>query len=250
VGSNGFLSYGASQPLTQAGVPAGSSYFNKIQGDTLLNGNMYVNGRMSFISNEAASTTVSSGSADASILSNGTGSKVSGQLQIVSKGTSDAGGNVANQASASLTLTNGLGNTHGLQVYEDQTVLSGGTQSTSMTLNDNSVTFANTATGGPVQLKGVADGTSDFDAVNYRQLKGLESSLSRGVAMAAALAGIPQVDQGKTFSLGLGAGTFNGQSAVSIGGSFRFRSSTIAKVAVSKSSGDNATGSAGVGFSW
>jgi len=81
-----------------------------------------------------------------------------------------------------------------------------------MTLDDGGATFQNTTTGGPTRVTGVADGTSAYDAVNYRQLKSLESEMSGGIAMASAFSGIPQVDANKTFMLGAGVGNFNSEA--------------------------------------
>ena len=120
----------------------------------------------------------------------------------------------AEEASVSMTLTNGLGNTHGVAVTETQTVISGGTHSTSLTLNDDGATFRNTLTGGgPARVTGVADGTADFDAVNFRQLQ----KANMGIAAVSALAAIPGTMPGKTFAIGAGYGYFENESAVAIG---------------------------------
>jgi hypothetical protein len=191
-----------------------------------------------------------------SILSDATQS-TDGQMSISNKGSSgatvDANGKIStgivNQSTASLTLTNGDGNTHGLIVTETQATLSGGTHSSSLTLNDNGATFTNASSGAPIQVHGVADGTSDFDAVNYRQLK----QLSAGVASTVAMANIPQVDQDKTFALGAGVGQYNGQTALAIGASYRFASNAVLRASLGSGSGGGqarTTAGAGVGFSW
>jgi autotransporter adhesin len=56
----------------------------------------------------------------------------------------------------------------------------------------------------------VADGTATHDAVNYGQLR----KVIAGVAGVAAMANIPQVDQGKTFSVGAGVSSFMGANAL------------------------------------
>ncbi|MEA1971304.1 MAG: YadA C-terminal domain-containing protein [Thermodesulfobacteriota bacterium] len=142
-------------------------------------------------------------------------------------------------------MTNGLDNTHGIVVTETQTTMSGGTQSSSLTLNNNGATFSNAADGNPVQVHGVADGTSDFDAVNFRQLE----KAYAGVASIAALAAIPAPAVGNRFSIGMGYGNFERMNAVAIG----------AKAAITKNitmtggvgfCRDNTTVSAGVGWSF
>jgi hypothetical protein len=149
----------------------------------------------------------------------------------------------ATQSSTSMTITNGLGNVHGLVVNERQATLSGGQNSSSMTLNDNGATFSNPANGAPIQVHGVQDGTSPYDAVNVRQL-------GRGVAMASALAGMPQVDPGKRFNIAVGAGNHMGESAMAIGGSLRFNDNIVVKAGGSFANGGSNTASGGIGISF
>jgi len=116
-------------------------------------------------------------------------------------------------ASASLLVNTDSGNSHGVAIDQTQTRLSGGTHSTSMTLDDSGATFRNDATGGAARVTGVADGYSDFDAVNFRQLRTAYS----GIASAAALAAIPDPTPGKNFTMGVGYGNFQKQDAVAVG---------------------------------
>jgi hypothetical protein len=147
-----------------------------------------------------------------------------------------------------MTVTNGNGNTHGFVVTETQATMSGGTQSTSLTLNDGGAFFSNAQTGAPVRVTGVADGTTDLDAVNYRQLR----DVKRGVAGVSAMANIPQVDKDKTFALGAGVGYLDGQAALAIGGSVRLAPNAVAKASISTSNGHsgNTVMGAGVAVSW
>jgi hypothetical protein len=155
---------------------------------------------------------------------------------------------VASQSSAALTLTNGYGETHGLVVTETQATLSGGTHSTSLTLDDHGATFSNPADGASVQVHGIADGTDDFDAVNYRQLQ----EVAAGVAGVAAMANIPQVDQSKTFALGVGVGHFQNQTSLAIGGSYRIAKDAVIKasIAAGNASKEKTVYGLGAGFSW
>lgn len=75
-------------------------------------------------------------------------------------GGTQAGAQVA-LSGANASLVNNTG--HGVAVSATQTVITGGTTSTSLTLNDRAATFANTVTGGPTTVTGVADGVADFD---------------------------------------------------------------------------------------
>jgi len=219
---------------------------------------MYVTGTLNYSSSSSATTTVVNGK---SILNQDW--TTSGQIAVINKDEStdhpvvnDNGeiimtnGSVEESA-ASLVLTNGAGETHGLVVTERQLTLSGGTYSNSMTLNDNGATFQNSATGGPVKVTGVADGSSKYDAVNYGQLEDVESKVSGGVAMVAGLASIPQVEQCKTYSLGAGTGFYNGETAIAVGGSVRVARNAIFKGGISFSTSDSEpVGNAGIAFSW
>ena len=241
----------AGDAASQANV-TGASYVNRLQGNTLVDGNMYINGTLVYTSNSSASTTVTSGT---SILSDATQS-TNGQMTIVNTGGTGAAVDqngkittgIVDQSTASLTLTNGVGNTHGLVVTETQATLSGGTNSTSLTLNDNGARFSNSTNGAPVKVTGVADGSHDFDAVNFRQLKGVAA----GVAGTSAMANIPQVDQNKRFAVGLGLGNFQSMTAVALGASYRASENIAVRLSVSTVGGirkSTAVG-AGVGLSW
>ena len=155
-------------------------------------------------------------------------------------------GNVSVAATqASLTVTNSLGNTHGIIVDTTHTIISGGTTSTSLTLDNSGATLANVATGGPAQLHGVAPGTSGTDAVNLNQLNSaitsfggggnpadikrldgridnLSAALRKvakraygGAALAMATAAATPVQAGET-QLSFGIGNFNGESALAV----------------------------------
>lgn len=130
-------------------------------------------------------------------------------------------------------------------ITERQTVISGGAQSTSLILNDNGATFGKLSNGDPVRVTGVTDGKSRWDAVNYGQL-------NRGVAIAASMATIPQVEQNKTFSLGAGTSYYGDETGIAVGGSVRLSPSTVVKAAASFSPTefDDAALSAGFAYSW
>ena len=150
---------------------------------------------------------------------------------------------IVNQTTGSLIVTNGLGNTHGFVVDEDSATISGGTRSSSLTLNDNGATFSNSASGAPIQVHGVADGTSDFDAVNVRQFAG-------AVASVAAMASIPGVDTNKTASFGVGYGNYMGKSALAMGGSMRISDNGVIKANLATNTGGRSKVTVGVGAGW
>jgi hypothetical protein len=243
--------------LLTSGILTGKTYQNKINGNLLVDGNVYINGTLDYVSSSSANTTVIGATAAASSNIAGATVATTGGTAIVTKGSTgnqtvtDANGKLTNvvgaaaQSSASLTLTNGIGNTHGILVTETQTVISGGTHSTSLTFDNNDVTFRNAQTGAPIQVHGVADGTSGFDAVNVRQL-------GAGVASVSAMTNIPQLDTGKVFAVGVGYGYHLGQSALAVGGTFRFNPNTVIKSSLAVGTGSQAKPAFGIGaaMSW
>ncbi|MCT9813530.1 YadA-like family protein, partial [Acidovorax sp. Be4] len=192
---------------------------------------------------------------------------------------------VAPASQVSMTLTNRLGNTHGLLVESDRVVLSGGTHSTTLKLDDSGASFANVQTGGPVVVSGVAAGMAPTDAVNVAQMRGVvdaavapldarlgnvqdsvqrldqkidavEKKLSGGVAMALALSQpVSFAPQSRNAVTG-GVATYNGQAA--LGFSFnRLLANTDTRravlslgVATTTSGKPTASARAGASFSW
>ena len=147
--------------------------------------------------------------------------------------------------------------TSGGLVVTDNTdaVLTGGTAAagTNMTLNNAGASFASNTTGAPVRVTGVADGVAPFDAVNVRQLRDLEQFLSRGIAASTAAANIPIPEPGKAFSFGIGLGHFNSQTAIAVGGSFRFSDSGRIQASVATDFGSGRSKpviGVGAGWSW
>lgn len=202
--------------------------------------------------NNAASTVVT-GASGTSNLEGGT--TTSGGSAVLLKGGSgtqtvvDAFGKLTNvtgtatQSTASLTLTNGAGNTHGLVVTETQASLSGGTNSSTLTMADNGATFSDARNGNPVQVHGVDDGTAQFDAVNVRQFAG-------AIASVTAMANIPQVDQDKTYAMGVGFGNFMGRTAVAAGVTYRFTANGVLKGSISSAMTNSNTTTVGLGAAW
>ena len=228
----------------QASIGADTfSYGTTIVGGALVQGDLGVNGSI-YALNPTANTGIS-------VANNGLkidGASNTTSLVADSNGTRSDGGSaiVMQESQASMLVYNQqTGAAHGLTINQTSTVLSGGTQSTSLTLNNAGATFANTTTGGPAQVTGVADGTRKFDAVNFGQLKDAYS----GIASVAAMANIPAPAPGKSYSLGLGFGNFEGQNAFALGGAARLTENMSIQASVGHSDDSNTVG-AGVGFSW
>lgn len=161
--------------------------------------------------------------------------------------------------SQSLTVTNQNHNTHGFYVDQNVAVMSGGTQSTSFTLDDNGATLGNSATGAPVQLHGIANGTAANDAVNFSQLNTLEQKVDKnatrafsGIAQIAAMQAIPAPIAGKNYSIGMGGGFYAGQQAMAFGGKANVGEHLNVSASVANGFGSNKdmAASVGAGFSW
>ena len=163
----------------------------------------------------------------------------------------------ANNGSATVNVTNTTtGTTQGLTVGTSSTVLSGGTSGTFMTLNDSGATFSNSA-GNPAQIHGVANGTSTYDAVNLGQmnsgLNSVRNRLSGGIASTAAMASIPLVENGKQFSLGIGAAGYGNSAGLAIGAGMRFTDNLVARASIAASpsnGGGGVVAGAGISYSW
>jgi hypothetical protein len=216
-----------------------------VTGTTTLTDNLTANGTTNRIGTAGVSTNTITG-ANNNITASGTNA-ISGNINTITATTRNTmgvtgGSTITTTATQVTALTNDgsgltvnnnvtapgatvislLNNTdHGLTVNTDSTVLSGGTTSTTLTLNNDGATFANTTTGGgPARVTGVADGVYDYDAVNVRQLHGLEEAIQKaniGVASISALSAIPGTLPGKRFAVGAGYGYFEDESAVAIG---------------------------------
>jgi autotransporter adhesin len=140
------------------------------------------------------------------------------------------------------------------------TAVSGGTSSTTLTLNDTGATFTGNA-GVPVVVTGIANGTTTNDAVNYGQLTSFraqildqisvtEKKLAGGIASTIAIANVPNLDAGKQFTLGVGVGRYMGESAFAVGANYRLNDSTTLRGTVGRASGSGTAVGVGAGFSW
>jgi trimeric autotransporter adhesin len=235
------ITVGATQQAT-IGVDT-FSYGTTIVGGALVQGDLGVNGSI-YALNPTANSGITVGNNGMRI--DGAANRTS--LVADSNGNRSDGGSeiIMQESQASMLVYNQqTGAAHGLTVNQTSTVLSGGTNSTTMTLNDAGATFANTTTGGPARVTGVADGSRRFDAVNYGQLK----EAYGGIASVAAMANIPSPAPGKAYSIGLGFGNFEGENAFAIGGAARLTENVSLQASIGHSDDNNTVG-AGVGFSW
>lgn len=192
------------------------TYGTRVNGGMFVDGDLGVNGNI-YTLNNAANATVQ-------VANNGL--DITGATNTVGL-TADNDALASNArarlelapTTASLLVNTDSGVGHGISITQSNTVISGGTNSTTLTLDDSGATFQNTSTGGPARVTGVADGTSDFDAVNYRQLRGFADTAYSGIATAHALSAIPSPAPGKSFAVGGGYGYFEDKHAFALGGS-------------------------------
>ena len=124
------------------------------------------------------------------------------------------------------------------------------------TVNYNQVTLGNGQAPAGTRISNVAPGVLPNDAVNLTQLREVQGQVGTvakiaysGIAMAGAMAGLPQVEPGKQFSIGLGVGNYSGYSAMAIGASARINDNLIIKFGVG-TSGNKVLVNGGVGYSW
>jgi len=105
-------------------------------------------------------------------------------------------------------------------------------------------------------ITNVAPGVYPTDAVNMAQLNSVQDSVNSvargaysGIAAATALTMIPEVDPGKTLSVGIGTGNYKGYAAVAIGFTARVTDNLKVKGGVSMTDAGSVYG-AGVGYQW
>lgn len=99
-------------------------------------------------------------------------------------------------------------------------------------------------------LQGQVNGIQN--QVNNLQSQVTQNNLvaQRGIAGVSAIAGIPALETGKNFSVGVGLGNFVSASAVSLGVQARVAQSTVFKIAGSTTNYGSVVTSAGLGVSF
>lgn len=144
---------------------------------------------------------------------------------------------------------NGIASEGGSTVItgEASTEIKGG--GSSITLDATGVKIIS-AGGQDMQMTGVADGVAPMAAVNRRQLDRLETQLSGGIASAIAMVQLPEPAPGSNYSVGAGAGFYNGESALATGGAVFLESGVSFRAAYSYSSEGGAAFGFGAGYSW
>jgi hypothetical protein len=213
-----------------------------IDGDLGVNGNIYS-------LNPGGSVAVNAGNNGLTI--DGSSNEVDVISDSDSSDANARGKLLMTPTTAKLLVNTDSGASHGLDISQSRTILSGGTASTSLTLNDDGATFLNTTNNQPARVMGVADGEGPYDAVNYRQLQEHSKRAYSGIASVAAMASIPDPLGGKNFAIGAGFGNYAGENAVAMG--FKAVVSKKKDIVVSGSVGysdNNPVTGAGVSYSW
>jgi hypothetical protein len=142
-------------------------------------------------------------------------------------------------------ITSSGGNT--VVTGQNSTQISGG--GSSVTVNSSGVNLAGSG-GSDLQLTGIADGTAPNSAVNRRQLDNLETEMSGGIASAMAMTQLPAPLPGANYSVGIGAGFYNGESAFALGGAMYLENGVSLKAAYTYSSEGEPGFGLGAGYSW
>ena len=214
----------------------------------LIDGSLGVNGNI-YSLNPTANATINIANNGLSIT--GASNTVVLQADDDASGANERANLSMTPTSASLLVNTDSGVSHGITVSQTNTVISGGTNATSLTLDNSGATFKNDTTGGPARVTGVANGVNKYDAVNMGQYKQLEEKAYSGIAAVSAIAAVPPPVAGKNFSVGLGYGNFESTNAVAVGAKALVGKDRNVTLTAGVGLGEDATAvSAGVGWSF
>ena len=88
------------------------------------------------------------------------------------------------------------------------------------------------------------------NAFTSEQVAKLETKTAGGVAAIAAMASVPQLTAGKNLSVGVGVGSYDGKSAISVGVHKRINESMTARFNLATGMGSGAKPVIGAGAAW
>jgi autotransporter adhesin len=213
-----------------------------------------ISGQVTQLSQSTANSTAGSGSSSVAANTTGHAASAAGTESVAIGGnaTASSGNTVAvgSGAQASGSGSSALG-ANATASAPNSVALGAG----SVAAESNSVSVG--SPGNERTITNVAPGVNPTDAVNVAQLQGVQQNVNNvaraaysGVAMAGALAGLPQVEAGKTFQIAAGVGNYAGYSAIAVGASARITQNTIVKAGASATNGTHVLVNAGVGYSW
>ena len=159
------------------------------------------------------------------------------------------------------TASTSIGNTTGTVTIVGSTVNVGTNSGSTVTVGNSSANSTVSLNGN--RLQNVGTGTSGTDAVNLTQVNSLISSTTsqitslqsqiytneRGISGVSAMTNIPSLQTSQQYNFGVGIGSFEGTTALALGGNFRLRDNLVGKISASMSSGTYVTG-AGISLGW
>ena len=190
---------------------AGETVYNSQGGNNsagTVNNSIGLNTGNGIIKNAFGSASTSSGAQ--SIITNTIGANDgSGAVStLIGGGTSPTVNTVGNENAETRTILQA--GSSSLALEGSSANLRGGSVGNGLNINNTGATFSN-ALGKPIRVTGVADGTSEFDAVNIGQF-------GSGMAALSAMNAVPDIRKGDSFSLGFGLGNYMGYDAIAIAG--------------------------------
>lgn len=159
------------------------------------------------------------------------------------------------------TASTSIGNTTGTVTIVGSAVNVGTNSGSAVTVGNSSANSTVSLNGN--RLQNVGTGTSGTDAVNLTQVNSLISSTTsqitslqsqiytneRGISGVSAMTNIPSLQTSQQYNFGVGIGSFEGTTALALGGNFRLRDNLVGKISASMSSGTYVTG-AGISLGW
>lgn len=95
-----------------------------------------------------------------------------------------------------------------------------------------------------------AETLKSANAFTSEQVTKLEAKTASGVAAIAAMASVPQLSAGKDLSVGVGVGSYDGKTALSIGVNKRINESLTARFNFASGVGGGAKSVVGAGAAW
>ena len=190
---------------------AGETVYNSQGGNNsagTVNNSIGLNTGNGIIKNAFGSASTSSGAQ--SIITNTIGANDgSGAVStLIGGGTSPTVNTVGNENAETRTILQA--GSSSLALEGSSANLRGGSVGNGLNINNTGATFSN-ALGKPIRVTGVADGTSEFDAVNIGQF-------GSGMAALSAMNAVPDIRKGDSLSLGFGLGNYMGYNAIAIAG--------------------------------
>jgi hypothetical protein len=178
-----------------------------------------------------------------------------GSSVVTTGGSATMTGSLGNTVTATsvgtVTAASSTAGTGELMLTNTMSSMSGGfgVDRTTLTLDNDGAHLDNHLDMGHNQINNLADGYSDYDAVNKRQLDEVDDRAKEGIAAVAAMASIPGPIPGKRYSVGVGLGSFESETALAVGLNAQVTDQIMVKASAGISDSET-TGGVGASFSW